>query len=34
VLTIEFTGTKNARSGGTYVGLDAVDITGELLPAP
>jgi hypothetical protein len=31
VLTIEYTGTKNPRSGGTYVGLDAVDVEGELL---
>lgn len=33
-LTIEWTGTKNPASSGTYVGLDALDVSGELLEAP
>ena len=33
-LTIEWTGTKNPASGGTYIGLDAVDVAGTLIPAP
>jgi hypothetical protein len=31
VVTIEWTGRKNARSGGTYVGVDALEISGTLL---
>ena len=32
-LVIEWTGTKNDSSHGTYIGLDAVDVVGELVPA-
>lgn len=32
-LTIEWTGVKNPLSGGTYVGVDSLEITGPL-PAP
>ncbi|MDO8916095.1 MAG: chitobiase/beta-hexosaminidase C-terminal domain-containing protein, partial [Coriobacteriia bacterium] len=31
-LKIEVTGSKNASSSGTYIGVDAIDVTGELLP--
>jgi hypothetical protein len=33
VLTVEWTGLRNLASTGTYVGIDAVDLSGHLLPA-
>ncbi len=33
-MTVEWTGTKNAASTGTGIGLDAVDITGGIKQAP
>jgi len=32
LLTIEWTGTKNAASSGTGIGIDALDINGALVP--
>jgi hypothetical protein len=34
VLSLEWTGSKNASSTGTVVGIDALDITGSLTSAP
>jgi SpoIID/LytB domain protein len=33
-LVVEWTGTKNSMSGGTIVGIDALDLLGSLVPSP